>query len=393
MVNKSDFNAVLSKVGIPPSLQKKRGDKIRRKPQPKRETEQYFTGFIQFLFRPPEDGVKYRNRALERSQLKEEYKRVQEEFELLRTQTEEESRYMGGDIEYTHLVKGLDYALLEKIKKQLTTPTAIETKDSVPSSTDSDLGMGFTEFGFYLYKNFFYHTNVNNINFKQRLNNTIHLLEQGKYKLKTHNNNLIYNFNVGNNYQFLPNFTTNDTFNSESDDNANSDNKVFITTEQELLDVFNWHMENKKKKKEERLPFRPEIKTINTNKKQSDLLIGENNDKEESDDDIYEGIGTYNSNEFNVEALNELEGNIFEIEKEEKTTYKVPEKLLKRHKTKLNEPDVDLDFDDGDDEAISNKKGKKNKNWDEIEKIIKDKNPSLDKFKTSETKATNIKFL
>lgn len=28
----------------------------------------------------------------------------------------EESKYLGGDMEHTHLVKGLDYALLQKVK-------------------------------------------------------------------------------------------------------------------------------------------------------------------------------------------------------------------------------------------------------------------------------------
>nr|BAN66135.1 hypothetical protein [Babesia bovis] len=62
----------------------------------------------------------YRNRALERSQLKDEYyRRVVEEHALLKQQTEDESRYMGGDEERTHLVKGLDYVLLEKVRRNL----------------------------------------------------------------------------------------------------------------------------------------------------------------------------------------------------------------------------------------------------------------------------------
>ena len=31
----------------------------------------------------------------------------------------EESKYLGGDLEHTHLVKGLDYALLQKVKAEL----------------------------------------------------------------------------------------------------------------------------------------------------------------------------------------------------------------------------------------------------------------------------------
>jgi hypothetical protein len=39
-----------------------------------------------------------------------------------RRQAIEESKYLGGDLEHTHLVKGLDYALLQKVKAELKTP-------------------------------------------------------------------------------------------------------------------------------------------------------------------------------------------------------------------------------------------------------------------------------
>lgn len=32
----------------------------------------------------------------------------------------EESKFLGGDMEHTHLVKGLDYALLEKVRAEIT---------------------------------------------------------------------------------------------------------------------------------------------------------------------------------------------------------------------------------------------------------------------------------
>ncbi len=31
----------------------------------------------------------------------------------------EKSKYLGGDVKYTHLVKGLDFALLEKVKSEI----------------------------------------------------------------------------------------------------------------------------------------------------------------------------------------------------------------------------------------------------------------------------------
>lgn len=33
------------------------------------------------------------------------------------TMSVEETKYLGGDLEHTHLVKGLDYALLQKVRQ------------------------------------------------------------------------------------------------------------------------------------------------------------------------------------------------------------------------------------------------------------------------------------
>lgn len=41
------------------------------------------------------------------------------DFQELRRREIEESKYLGGDMEHTHLVKGLDYALLQKVKAEL----------------------------------------------------------------------------------------------------------------------------------------------------------------------------------------------------------------------------------------------------------------------------------
>ena len=38
--------------------------------------------------------------------------------EAVRSLTVEESKYLGGDMEHTHLVKGLDYALLAKVRAE-----------------------------------------------------------------------------------------------------------------------------------------------------------------------------------------------------------------------------------------------------------------------------------
>lgn len=39
-----------------------------------------------------------------------------ENYAERRKQVIQESKYLGGDMEHTHLVKGLDFALLEKVR-------------------------------------------------------------------------------------------------------------------------------------------------------------------------------------------------------------------------------------------------------------------------------------
>ena len=53
-----------------------------------------------------------------------------------RRQQIEDSKYLGGDVEHTHLVKGLDYALLEKIKAS--EPKEDEDRDHLFGASDRD---------------------------------------------------------------------------------------------------------------------------------------------------------------------------------------------------------------------------------------------------------------
>jgi hypothetical protein len=47
----------------------------------------------------------------------------------------EESKYLGGDMEHTHLVKGLDYSLLHKIRSELEKEKRMEAFVSHPHVT------------------------------------------------------------------------------------------------------------------------------------------------------------------------------------------------------------------------------------------------------------------
>lgn len=62
---------------------------------------------------------KYRDRAKDRRELKGEYENIAKEWEAQPELDIEQSKYMGGDLEHTHLVKGLDRALLSKVRTEL----------------------------------------------------------------------------------------------------------------------------------------------------------------------------------------------------------------------------------------------------------------------------------
>ncbi|KRY13998.1 Transcription initiation factor TFIID subunit 5 [Trichinella patagoniensis] len=111
----------------------------------------------------------YRDRAKERREC--ELKEYQQEIDMLATsgyravaptlkaavdmtarrkQIIEESKYLGGDMEHTHLVKGLDYALLQKVRSEISTrekltpsvektTTAYTVEDSLTPEVESSI--------------------------------------------------------------------------------------------------------------------------------------------------------------------------------------------------------------------------------------------------------------
>ncbi|KAG1056346.1 hypothetical protein G6F43_001761 [Rhizopus delemar] len=81
---------------------------------------------------PPEHVSHYRDRAAERRQQEQDGEEVELTTEelLKRTQREvdeglstgevyEQSKYLGGDVDHTHLVKGLDFALLNRVRREM----------------------------------------------------------------------------------------------------------------------------------------------------------------------------------------------------------------------------------------------------------------------------------
>eukprot|EP00929_Paragymnodinium_shiwhaense_P006987 TRINITY_DN110942_c0_g1_i1.p1 TRINITY_DN110942_c0_g1~~TRINITY_DN110942_c0_g1_i1.p1 ORF type:complete len:579 (+),score=197.76 TRINITY_DN110942_c0_g1_i1:149-1885(+) len=61
----------------------------------------------------------YRDRAAERREGQGEYEVVAAEWENHNEVSAEQSKYLGGDLDHTHLVKGLDFALLSKVRNEI----------------------------------------------------------------------------------------------------------------------------------------------------------------------------------------------------------------------------------------------------------------------------------
>jgi len=88
-----------------------------------------------------EEEKHYRDRAKERRQeMNPDYEETKAIFSMLnknsdveineKTLTYEQSKYLGGDESHTHLVKGLDYAFLKKVRKDLEMKKLQEQKDN-----------------------------------------------------------------------------------------------------------------------------------------------------------------------------------------------------------------------------------------------------------------------
>jgi IK cytokine len=48
----------------------------------------------------------------------------------------QESKFLGGDMEHTHLVKGLDFALLQKVRSEIATRENDEEFEDEPESKE-----------------------------------------------------------------------------------------------------------------------------------------------------------------------------------------------------------------------------------------------------------------
>lgn len=87
------------------------------------------------------DDLRFSNPVSDVHQLEDSEQSANDEDR--RRQEIEESKYLGGDVEHTHLVKGLDFALLEKVKSDQKLAEKLandreENRDSMFTNPDSD---------------------------------------------------------------------------------------------------------------------------------------------------------------------------------------------------------------------------------------------------------------
>ncbi|KAK9719336.1 hypothetical protein K7432_004872 [Basidiobolus ranarum] len=143
------------------------------------------------------NSEKYRDRARERRRGENpDYVETEQILATLEASEDpnlayEKSKYLGGDAEHTHLVKGLDYALLEKVRRDKTTDVPSEKTDSelerVLASIKDDEGPPkfITKFGEDVYK---YatakpqHPKINEFMIPGRMAFVFELEEEGEYR-------------------------------------------------------------------------------------------------------------------------------------------------------------------------------------------------------------------
>lgn len=116
------------------------------------------------------DGLPYRDRALDRKQGHAEFQKINEEWEAQAEVGVEQSKFLGGDLEHTHLVKGLDFALLSKVRNEMAKQEKREQvqKDQMQKKKKQKTQMG-TELGKKVWQAVVDTLHPHHMTYKQRL--------------------------------------------------------------------------------------------------------------------------------------------------------------------------------------------------------------------------------
>eukprot|EP00922_Rhytidocystis_sp_ex-Travisia-forbesii_P043101 GHVS01064399.1.p1 GENE.GHVS01064399.1~~GHVS01064399.1.p1 ORF type:complete len:347 (+),score=76.37 GHVS01064399.1:168-1208(+) len=210
------------------------------------------------------DEASYRDRAFERRKGKDEfYQIVAEELKEMKDRSVEESKYLGGDVEHTHLVKGLDFALLNKVRSEIKTGDG--GKEAVSSRAVPAAGSSrpyLTPMGRRLYANVLASYHPHHMQYSHRVNKIQQAILKG---LRFKNNTETFlpgrtSFTFDGRFAMDESDTPTVVFRSRQDCTAPKDTMVaqvqpMLLTE--LTTALKWHADNKKKPKHDRLARRP----------------------------------------------------------------------------------------------------------------------------------------
>ncbi|CAD2103602.1 RED-like protein, putative [Plasmodium vinckei lentum] len=290
---------------------------------------------------------KYRDRAEERR--KGIIKDIEDASVLYNNEknTIDESKFMGGDVEHTHLVKGLDFLLLNKVRNKLIDKINSEKEKSKGNKSVEKYNNIKTfnhEESKQIFKHFFLYEHPHNIHFKKKIED-LHNNIMNNMKFKHFNKNIHsinYKFNIS------PEIEQNDIpikYIYDIDDIKICHTYYLKDTILNELDTcFKWHMENRKKKKSKRLPKRP-LTTVFFNNKQikyeddEDIDIFKNDDteikkdeviSENSNDDDSDSEMSEIDNGSNIVTSNASQNNKNKANFEDNTNFFMPPNIIKK---------------------------------------------------------------
>ena len=135
-MNNADFRQILEQ-----SKQERGEDEAAPAPKPtkkKQSKKRTYKEYQQIKEQKQEEreaANKYRDRASERrNDANPDYEGITKALEI----DIEHSKYLGGDVQHTHLVKGLDFALLSRMRSDLTSLKSEHAKLRQAGGSDDD---------------------------------------------------------------------------------------------------------------------------------------------------------------------------------------------------------------------------------------------------------------
>nr|CEL70886.1 TPA: RED family protein N-terminal region protein [Neospora caninum Liverpool] len=272
---------------------------------------------------------RYKDRAKERRKGKDEiYQQVAEELQEMKERSIEESKYLGGDVEHTHLVKGLDFALLSKVRSELEKEAAKKEQSRQEEALEKKAGQRkmkiITPLGRRLFQVQFESLHPQQARFADHLKRLELAIVSGQ-RLRIasamfQTGRLAYNFDVKGEREaklsedapptFVFRGVDDPSVQQAAKKDANRDGSMAAVLlpkiTRELREALEWHRENRKKKKHERVARRPgSLKAVR--EVEGRQAAGENAPKAPvaDDDDIFGGVGGFDAQQALEKAVAE----------------------------------------------------------------------------------------